>query len=1034
MAYTENLVLSISSDTSNAVKGIQQLNAAMENLTSLLVEIGRGANKFLSSINMDPLVENIDRFDIAAQRANRNIGESRFANTYASVENQINSLAGSTVALGKTGVDSFTNFSKSISQSAQGLNGLNGQITQLIGVLGFGTILEESLNASKIRESNKMFLSLNVDDSEVTSAYNKIQDLVVRLPGNDMFLTSILTLSKSQQPSMSDEDLEMLGTATAEYYAAANAKGQFTYETEKELRGYLLSGNTLAFKNSMISQYIDLLKDQNTIVDRARALEEALTKSGFAGMATMDSYANIFERFKGRIEKGFADIGDVFLGFVKGFLEVYNIIDALTMSGLTDVLLGLGLGIGVISASSMTLGFGIQAIQYGFEGIKDGINIFNSLSKSIDNNLIKTDSMKSKFSKIMDTMIASFSGEDALIQSRVKLTSLDLDDLDDINILDKVGMNKDDVLIYQNTLKELANLDKITGGADFKDVALISVLEGKNIDNIDFSFLNKPINEADRKLVSMLDKLKGQGTEGYLQAIWNSDAFESKDEKIEAVNAFQQMLETRAIQENTIAHVENEGVRKLGLTTKLQELKVKIANTWQNLKEADTEVLLAGVKSGNSDINIFNTITERLNAFAKERNAAASSLEAKSIVRTIILKSRETLVNIKNIITSNLKAAKNLILATTQAILNSQLTITTILMGILESEILVVVIAVLAVVAVFEKLGEALGFWDGFDTMFKSIADGIGRLWEAFKNSSIVQGISKLFETLSYFIGEVVRILGVFFGDIFGANSGGSLDPIQGIINVFGALSDIVVTVWENIRQVIGVLGIVVFAINPVLGVIMMAAGFIEDIAYWMEVFEAAWNQFIDSDEYKDVMNSLSEAGLELQKAFQPLWDSLVEIGKALYEAFGGDDVSNANDDINMLVEALKWIGNFIKVVIVPLVEYTAKLVAFIVKASAIYQIGQWLKNNRKTTTPSNTYHTTPNLVSSYNTTQMLTKSSKDLHDNSITVTNNTYVQEGAIQNTTSMTNQEVEKQTNDIMRKNWMNGYTFIGNGHRTI
>lgn len=1035
----EELVLDIRSETSNAVKGIQQLNENLDKLASSLTKIGRYSNVFKGG--MFGGIKGVDNAFGNLNKTINNIPEQVLPEKYLPVmeatTKQVNSLASSTVAFGKSGVSSFTSLTDSITKSSTGLNGLNSQITQLMGTIGFGAILGESINASKIREANKMFLSLNIDDSEVQEAYNKIQDLVVQLPGNDMFLTSILTLSKSQQPGMSDEDLENLGVATAEYYAAANAKGQFTYETEKELRGYLLSGNTLAFRNSMIAQEIDLLKNKNTIVERANALEEALQRTGFDGMATMDSYANIFERFKGRIEKGFADVGDLMLPLLKGFYELYNTIDAITMSGLTDTLLIIGVSIGVLSATTLTLGFGMTAFRHSFQGIREGIEIFKALNTAELANIRSIKELRFAFSKFFDGVVGMGASNNLRREARIFLTSKDLREHEKyatmFSNIDKTMIKK-----HNDSLKILSTLKKQGDGKrTLTEMGYLATLTGFNLEGASSKDIEKHFRDLKitEDLEKKLSQLKAQGARGYEASIV---AYTAENAAI-SQNTYEKNLNAIATMEQNVVEVENHTIREMTITSKLRETSSNIKNTISNYANASSIAIVTGAKTNETIENTKNAWSEHFNTIAKWLHVGATDAETTSTNISIASKMRETLVNIKNAISTGIKAAANYVLAISQGAVNSELTITTFLTGILTSELFVIIAVIASVVYVVEKIGEGLGWWSDFGTMIESIKVGLGRLWEAFANSSIIQGVVKLFQTLAHFIGETLRIIGVFLSDLFGGGNGGEFDFVQGIINIFGNLSSILITVWEYSRRFIGIGAIIFGALNPAIGILLIVIGFLEDLGYWLEVIEKGWNKFVNSDDFKDVMKTLDEAGKEIQEIFEPIWDVFAEIGNAISQAFGGDELPNAKNDINELVEVLRWIGNFIKTVIVPLITTVARIVSFIIQFSGVFQVLKLIasitnSDNNPTSDPTSYSNTVRNLPSQYTSTQNLTKTSRTLNNNTTQLNYTVHLEEGAIQNKTAMTNQELEKQYNSITRKNWTNGNSFIGPGARTI
>lgn len=110
---------------------------------------------------------------------------------------------------------------------------------------------------------------------------------------------------------------------------------------------------------------------------------------------------------------------------------------------------------------------------------------------------------------------------------------------------------------------------------------------------------------------------------------------------------------------------------------------------------------------------------------------------------------------------------------------------------ILIAQVLLVVGAVIGLIVVIEKIGETLGWWDSWGEMLNAIITGIKRLWDAFINNPNVQGFIKdiqgLFGTLGGTISWVAWQVLQFFG---WEDDGGEVDIVRGIIDVFGALGD----------------------------------------------------------------------------------------------------------------------------------------------------------------------------------------------------------------------------------------------------
>ena len=220
-------------------------------------------------------------------------------------------------------------------------------------------------------------LSARRGTEEATKLYDKIQMLVVKLPGNDTFLTNILTMLGTMDKSLTGSDLEYMGGVIADYYMGAQAKGQFNNETERELRNYLMTGQTRNLTNSIIASEIESLKGLNSVKERTVALEKALQKTGMDSIAHYDSYTNTFEEFKGRFQKSFADWGDLWLGFLQLGMKTYNTLDSLTNSFLSQMTIAIGIiALGFVSLIGIlgTLVGMIGNVVGGWQNLTDVMN------------------------------------------------------------------------------------------------------------------------------------------------------------------------------------------------------------------------------------------------------------------------------------------------------------------------------------------------------------------------------------------------------------------------------------------------------------------------------------------------------------------------------------------------------------------------------------------------------------------------------------------------------------------------------------
>lgn len=274
----------------------------------------------------------------------------------------------------------LTRMAYNFRQASQSANQFSGVLTKLFSIVGTGNALNDMITASSLRQTNQIMLASSRGMEEAKKLYDRIQMLVVKLPGNDTFLTNILTMLGTMDKALSAEDLEYMGGVIADYYMGAQAKGQFNNETERELRNYLMTGQTRNLTNSIIASEIESLKGLNSIKERTVALEKALQATGMDSIAHYDSYTNSLEEFKGRFQKAFADLGDLYLGFLQGGMKVYNFLDSLTNSTLSQFVITIA-----VSVMGLLAFFGVMAELLSMSaGLIEAFDVMNKLITDTD--------------------------------------------------------------------------------------------------------------------------------------------------------------------------------------------------------------------------------------------------------------------------------------------------------------------------------------------------------------------------------------------------------------------------------------------------------------------------------------------------------------------------------------------------------------------------------------------------------------------------------------------------------------------------
>ena len=244
--------------------------------------------------------------------------------------------------------------------------------------------------------------------------------------------------------------------------------------------------------------------------------------------------------------------------------------------------------------------------------------------------------------------------------------------------------------------------------------------------------------------------------------------------------------------------------------------------------------------------------------------------------------------------------------------------------------IIAISVAIVGLIAAVTILGKAFGWSDGVGDSFKAIGDGINRIWNAFKNSTVIQGIISYFQKFVASIQYVFESISKLFGAIFGwdDNDGGTFDIVQSIIGIFGKLGDVVMWVWNIIDDWSNSpLGIITW-LNP-LGILIFH---LDEIGSLFEDIGDAINRFMETSEFNELVNAWNEAMSELQAPFQEIGEIVGEIISIFSELFTSEDPEGQGTEgrINFLVEILKGLALIIRAVVIPAIRGIAMVIRIV--------------------------------------------------------------------------------------------------------
>lgn len=223
--------------------------------------------------------------------------------------------------------------------------------------------MDEVLGSAGRMEQTETFLSMNLGADVAKKKLEEIRSVTDSLPGDDVTLQNLLSQATLKDADMTTQAYTQMGSAAADYMAAMQNFGKTSTETQQDLMNYILAGNTAEIERSPILQaHVDKLKEGTTVQERAKLLQEALTKEGWAGIASQDIYNNKQQQFADMLERGKMGLGDMFLKGSEGAMDYIMQLDKAT-----NGVVGIGIAAGQMAGGpmfSMITGLGQVATAY----------------------------------------------------------------------------------------------------------------------------------------------------------------------------------------------------------------------------------------------------------------------------------------------------------------------------------------------------------------------------------------------------------------------------------------------------------------------------------------------------------------------------------------------------------------------------------------------------------------------------------------------------------------------------------------------
>ena len=335
----------ILSATDNASSTFEAVEDAAKDLGNTLENVGDEG-----SDGMDELGDGADK----AEDDVRELGDEA-----QKTGQEVEDLGGKSETAGATMQMAFQNIADGVMRAKE-------------GIVELGHNLMEALDLAGQQEQQETFLKMSIGTENAAKQMKIINDLVADLPGDDVAIGGLLSQATAKNATITADELERMGTNAADYFAAMSNYGKSSVEAQQDLVNYIMQGNTAELERSPVLQaHIDKLKEANTIEERNKALQEALTEEGWAGISQQDTYNNKLETFTAMLDRGKRQMGEMFLSAASGAMDFIGDLDQATGG-----VVGMGIGIAGVAGGPMIemitgvgqMATGLKALQAAYEG------------------------------------------------------------------------------------------------------------------------------------------------------------------------------------------------------------------------------------------------------------------------------------------------------------------------------------------------------------------------------------------------------------------------------------------------------------------------------------------------------------------------------------------------------------------------------------------------------------------------------------------------------------------------------------------
>lgn len=368
------------SQAAGSVKsGLDTIKKESGSADASLRKMGKSGNQAGSDINKGTTKATSGFSKLKSQSASTfstiTAGASKTSTTISTGFSKATSTATAGLSkMGSVGKSALTGIGGSAKSAIDGLDTLEMGIGAVIGGFGVMEIAGASWSGATQREFNEVYLGTKMTADETERYLGTIEKIVSQVPGDDTFMNALLTSAVARETSLTVEQLEMLGTATAEYvFVSQQVMGGLNAEYQREIKDYILTGNTgLMVRDGLLKNQMDILEGKSTVEERILAINQALQEEGYGTLTTTEQTAIKAEELKGRFQLAATEVGTRVLPYVEKLLDFFIAMDEKTNGMSTQIMLMAG---GVIALGSV-LGFVLKPLSTAVDKAKDLVGWF----------------------------------------------------------------------------------------------------------------------------------------------------------------------------------------------------------------------------------------------------------------------------------------------------------------------------------------------------------------------------------------------------------------------------------------------------------------------------------------------------------------------------------------------------------------------------------------------------------------------------------------------------------------------------------